>query len=194
MYSNLPITKITKKILMLLLLVVFSNKIYSQRCETTNDAFTGEQMSSFDYEGKTVYFELKNDNILLEIVFNYLGERNYEFKEGTEILMKLEDGTKMELHTVRASLPRVEQVTSSNGFYPSFGGGMTMSSSSNYTVYSFAFSLTKAELNNLAESKIDVIRIPDTNDGTYPDLEPKNRTKKKVKAVNKGAICLKENI
>ncbi|MBP0903638.1 hypothetical protein ACFSKN_03545 [Mariniflexile gromovii] len=194
MHSRLSITDITKKALMLLLFVAFSNKIYAQKCETNNDPFSGEQILSFDYERKTVYFEFKNDTILFEIVFNYLGERNYEFKEGTKILMKLEDGTKMELSTARVSLPRIEQVTSSNGFYPGFGGGMMMSSSSNYTAYSFAFTLTKTDLNKLAASQIEVIRIPDTTEGTYADLEAKSRTKKKVKAVNKGAICLKEHI
>jgi len=176
-----------------------SFKIYSQKCKNDKDPFTNEEITSFDYNRKTVYFEVKNEKILFDIVFNYWGERKYEFEKGTEISIKLENGSKFNLKTFKKSSPKIENVTSrsSSGFFqgfPGFGGGMTTSSSENFTAYSFVFTLTKAELKKLAESEIDIIRIPDTDEGKFIDLKAKGRTKKKIKAIKKGATCINENI
>ncbi|MCZ2846206.1 MAG: hypothetical protein O2U61_06920 [Candidatus Bathyarchaeota archaeon] len=183
-----------KNILPLLFFIVLSYNTYSQKCEIQKDPFTNEQIVSFDFRAKTVCFQLKNERVFFEIVFHYWGERDHEFKEGTEVLLKLENGNKMGLKTINTSRPKIEQITSSSGYFPGYGGGMTMSSSENFTAYSFTFSLTPTELNKLADSKIEVIRIPDTDEGKYVDLEAKKKTKKKLKAVNKGAICLSENL
>ena len=182
-----------KNILPLLFFILLSYNNYSQKCEIQKDPFTDEEIVSFNFNAKTVYFELKNEKIFLEMVFHYWGERDHEFNEGTEVLLKLEDGNKMDLKTINTSKPKIEQVKSST-FVPGFGGGMTTSHSENFTAYSFTFSLTQNELNNLAESRIEVIRIPDTDEGKYVDLKAKRKTKKKIKAVNKGAICLSENL
>lgn len=183
-----------RNILLLLFFTVLSNNIYSQKCKVQKDPFTNEEFVSFDYEAKTVYFELKDDKIYFEILFHYWGDRDYAFQEGTEVQLKLEDGTKMELKTIRNSQPKIERITSSTGYFPGFGGGMTSSSSENYTAYSFAFLLSPSDLNKLAESRIEIIRIPDTDEGKYVDLEAKNRTRKKIKAVQKGAGCLRESV
>lgn len=183
-----------KNILLLLSFIVLSNHIYSQKCEIQNDPFSNEEIVSFDYEEKTVYFELKNDKVYFEIRFHYWGERDYTFKEGTEVLLKLEDGNKMALQTIREAQPKIEKITSSTGYLMGFGGGMTTSRSENFTAYSYTFLLTPSELDKLAESRIEVVRIPDTDEGKYVDLEAKKRTKRKLKAVNKGAICLRESL
>lgn len=184
----------SKKIVVLFFLLILSSTIYSQKCKTKTDPFSEEKIISFDFRGKTVYFEIKKDKILLEIVFNYPGERTHKFKEETIFLVKLENGDKIKLISNRVSLPVIEEVTYSNGFYPSRGGGMTISSSANFTAYSFAFSLTKSELNKLAKSKIQIIRVPETDEKKYIDIEAKGRTKKKIKAIYKGANCIVEKI
>ena len=175
-------------------LIFLSIKSYSQKCKTEQDPFTNEKITSFDFHNKTVYFEIKNDTITFDITFNYWGEREHEFKENTEILLKLDNGSKIDLKTVKKSKPKIESVTSSSGFFPGFGGGMTTSSSENFTAYSFVFLLTEGELKKLADSEIDIIRIPDTDEGEFIDLKAKGRTKKKVKAIKKGAAYIGEKI
>ncbi len=186
---------IIKKIT-LILIILISIKTYSQKCKTDKDPFTNEKITSFDFYNKTVYFEIKNDSIKFDIKFNYWGERKYEFDEGAEILIKLENGSKINLKTIKQSKPIIESVTSSsNGpFYTGFGGGFGTTSSENFTAYSFTFLLTKTELKSLMESKIDIIRIPDTDEGEYVDLKAKGKTKKKIKAIKKGATCISESI
>jgi hypothetical protein len=183
----------TKKVI-LIFLILISVKTYSQKCKTDKDPFTNEEITFFDFNNKTVYFEIKNDTITFDIIFNYWGEREHEFNEGEEILIKLENGSKIDLKMTRKAKPKIESITSSSGFYPSFGGGMTTSSSENFTAYSFVFLLTKSELKMLAESEIEVIRIPDTDEEKYIDLNDKGRTKKKIKAIKKGATCIIENM
>ena len=175
-------------------LILLSIKTYSQKCNTDKDPFTNEEITSYNFYNKTVYFEIKNDTITFDIIFNYWGEREYEFKEGTEILIKLEDGNKIDLRTVKTAKPKIEIITSSiiNPFFTGFGGGV--SKSENFTAYSFTFLLNKTELKKLAESKIEIVRIPDTDEGEYVDLESKGRVKQKFKAIRKGANCITENI
>lgn len=185
----------TKKITLILLLLI-SIKTYSQKCKTDKDPFTNEKITSFDFYNKTVYFEIKNDSIRFDIKFNYWGERKHEFDKGTEVLIKLENGSKINLYTIKKSKPKIESVTSSsNGPFSSrFGLGFGTTSSENFTAYSFPFLLNKTELKSLSESKIEIIRIPDTDEGEHVDLKAKGKTKKKIKAIKKGATCISENI
>nr|WP_288933287.1 hypothetical protein [uncultured Allomuricauda sp.] len=174
----------------LIILILMSVKIYSQKCKTDKDPFTNEEITYFDYSYRTVYFEVKNDTILFDVVFNYWGEREHIFKEGTGLSIKLESGAKIDLNTIMESKPKIESSISTSGFYMGLGSGMTSTSSQNSTAYSFVFKLTEPELKKLAESKIEVIRIPDTDEEKYIDLEAKGRTRKKIKAIKKGATCL----
>ncbi|GAA3611970.1 hypothetical protein Q4Q39_04700 [Flavivirga amylovorans] len=180
----------------IILLILISIKTYSQKCKTDKDPFTNEKITSFDFYNKTVYFEIKNDTIRFDIKFNYWGEREHEFDEGAEILIKLENGSKINLKTIKKAKPKIESITSSsNGpFFPGFGGGFNTTSSENFTAYSFTFLLNKTELKSLTESKIDIIRIPDTDEGEHVDLKAKGRTRQKIKAIKKGATCINENI
>lgn len=180
----------------LILIILISIKTYSQKCKTDKDPFTDEKITSFDFYDKTVYFEIKNDSIRFNIKFNYWGEREHEFDKASEILIKLENGSKINLKTIKQSKPKIESITSSsNGpFFPGFGGGFNTTSSENFTAYSFTFLLNKTELKSLAESKIDIIRIPDTDEGEHIDLKAKGKTKRKIKAIKKGAVCISESI
>ncbi|WP_308993870.1 hypothetical protein QLS71_012255 [Mariniflexile litorale] len=178
-----------KKTLLFINLILISLNSFSQKCVDETDPFTNERKISFDYNYKTVYLQLIDEKIEFEITFSYRGERSNEFKENTELLFKLENGNILTLKTFRKSIPKIEQINySSNTF--GYGMGMSMSNSQNYSTYSFAFSLSKTELSQLAESKIDLIRIPDTDEGKFYDLESKGETKKKIKAINKGATCM----
>lgn len=156
----------------LILLILISLKTYAQKCKTDKDPFTSEKITSFDFYNKTVYFEIKNDTIRFDIKFNYWGEREHEFVKGTEILIKLENGSKVILKTIKKSKPKIESITSSSNspFFPGFGGGFNTTSSENFTAYNFTFILNKVELKSLTESKIDIIRIPDTDEGEHVDL------------------------
>ncbi|NVN17434.1 hypothetical protein GUA46_03695 [Muricauda sp. HICW] len=183
----------TRKI-SIIFIFFLSIKIYSQKCKTEQDPFTNEKITSFDFNDKTVYLEIKNDTITFDITFNYWGERDYEFEKKTEVSFKLENGSTIVLTTIKKSEPKIENVTSSNGFYQGFGGIMTTSSSKNFTAYSFVFLLTESELKKFADSKIELVRIPDTDEGEYVDLKAKGRTKKKIKAIIKGANCIIEQL
>ena len=180
----------------LVLIILISIKTYSQKCKTDKDPFSNEKVTSFDFYNKTVYYEIKNETVKFEIKFNYWGERKHEFNEGSEILIKLEDGSKLNLKTIKQSIPIIESVTSlSNGpFSAGFGGGFGTTSSENFTAYSFTFLLSKIELKKLMENKIDIIRIPDTDEGEYVDLKAQGKTKKKIKAIKKGATCINESM
>ena len=184
-----------KKIIPILLILISINA-YSQKCKTDKDPFTDEIITSFDFHNKIVYFEIKNDSITFTTTFFYRGERKHEFNEGSEILFKLEEGSKIGLKTIKKTKPKIENVTTSkvNPFLYGFGGGFNTGNSQNYTTYSFTFSLTKNELKKLAESKIEIIRIPDTDEGEHADLLPKGETKQKMKAIKRGASCIMESI
>jgi hypothetical protein len=184
------------KNLTIILLIFISIKAYSQKCKTDKDPFTNEVITSFDFDYKTIYFEIKNDTIRFDIKFNYWGERKHVFGEDSEILIKLEDNSTISLKTIKKAKPKIESITSSsNGpFFPGFGSGINRTSSEKFTAYSFTFLLNKTELNRLAESKIEIIRIPDTDEGEHVDLKAEGRTKKKIKAIKKGAICMIKKI
>ncbi len=176
-------------------LILTSINTYSQKCKTEKDPFTNEEITSFDYINKTVYFEIRNDTIRLDVKFQYWGEREHEFSEGAEILLKLKNDSKIKLKSINKAKPKIESITSSSYAPVLFGfGGGSATNSRNYTAYSFTFLLNKTELNRLAESKIDIIRIPDTDDDEHIDLEAKGVTKKKINAIRKGALCLSEKI
>jgi hypothetical protein len=107
----------TKKTIIILLILI-SIKTYSQKCKTDKDPFTNEKITSFDFYNKTVYFEIKNDTIRFDIKFNYCGEREHEFDKGAEILIKLENGSKINLKTIKKAKPIIENIaSSSNGTF-----------------------------------------------------------------------------
>lgn len=182
-----------RNILILFIFILSSNTIFSQKCVSEEDPFTKEQVLSFNFRTKTVYFEHKNNKTTLEIDFNYWGERSYQFDQGTKILIKLKDGNTIELKSLNKSDPKIENVVTSNGFFTGFGS-TTSFRSDKYTVYSFSFLLSSTELNKLAQSQVEIIRIPDTDKGKFVDLKAKGRTKKKTNAIYKGAICISERI
>ncbi|MFX0558644.1 hypothetical protein ACOCEA_17715 [Maribacter sp. CXY002] len=178
-----------RKTLIFITLILFSSNSFSQKCVDETDPFTNERKISFDYNFKTVYFQVIDKKIEFEITFSYRGERGTEFKEGTEILFKLENGNILNLKTTRKSISKIEQINyTSNTF--GYGMGMSMSNSQNYSTYSFAFTLLKTQLDQFSESKIVLIRVPDTDEGKFYDLEDKGETKKKIKAIKKGATCM----
>ncbi|PID67885.1 MAG: hypothetical protein CR968_04380 [Flavobacteriia bacterium] len=179
-----------KKILILFFLVAVQT--YAQRCKVEKDPFSNETITFFDYKAKTVYFKVKNDSITFNVKFNYWGEREYVFDKGTEIRIKFDNGADIALKMVKKAKPIIELVTSSNATIIGFYGGFNVVSSENFTAYTFTFLLNKDELKKLSESKIDVIRIPDTEEGEYVDLKAKGLTKKKMKAIKKGATCIRE--
>jgi len=186
----------TKNTVLFVLLFAVSCTLSAQKCKIKNDPFTDERVVSFDYGENQVQYELRNNEISLDIVFNYWGERDYEFQKGATVFLKLENGDKMKLVTVFNSQPKIEEITSTETNVLGFGGFNNTSApkTENFTAYVFSFTLTKAELNQLSESRIEVIRIPETQEGKYVDLEAKGRTKKKIKAVQKGAKCIFENL
>ncbi|WP_067037973.1 hypothetical protein [Allomuricauda sp. CP2A] len=184
-----------KPTLLFLLIFLTLFKVKAQKCTVEEDPFTNQETVSYNYDYQTVFFQKKGNSIFFEILFNYWGERSKEFDEKTEIQIKLENGTKLTLKTIRKSLPKIEEQNSSTNLYGGFGSGIVISNAKKYTVYSFAFILTGEELKKLAESKIEVIRIPDTEALEFVDISVKRkRSRKKLKAVHKGANCIYEHL
>jgi len=165
----------------------YSN-IYSQKCKVSNDPFSNERIVSFDFNNKVVYYEIKNEVVKFEIIFNYWGERNYIFEDNKDFLFKLKNGKTIVLKSTNESHPKVEQIsTTSQGPFPTIGG---FSSSESFTAYSFIFNLTKDEVIEFSNSDVTIIRIPETGSDEFSDLEAKGRTKRKTKAIKKGAKCI----
>ncbi|PQJ20997.1 hypothetical protein [Tenacibaculum sp. SG-28] len=180
-----------KNIFIYSIFLFFISSAFSQKCKTKVDPFTDERVDYFDFENKTVYFELRNKEVTFEIVFYYLGNRDFEFNEETDILLKLDNNEKLTLKSIRVSKPRQEQFSSTTSYQGFFRtGGYSMSSVDTYTAYSFKFLLSESDLIKLTNYKIKIIRLPDTEEGKYHDIEAKKGTKRKVKAINKGAKCI----
>lgn len=179
------------KIKFIIILLTFcALNSYSQKCKASNDPFTNEVIVSFDYNRKTVFYELKNDVIRFEVIFNYSGDRNYIFGKNLDFYFKLENGKSIVLKSVNESHPTVEQFNST--IYSPMQGGVV--SSKSFTAYSFTFNLTKKEVLDFSNSKITIIRVPETGGEGFIDIKAKGRTKNKTKAIKKGATCVLEHI
>lgn len=48
-----------KNIFTIIFIITFSTQAFSQKCENSIDPFTNEQVISFDFNQKSVYFEIK---------------------------------------------------------------------------------------------------------------------------------------
>lgn len=169
-----------KKIQIALFFTLLSSFVFSQKCEIKSDPFTKERIVSFDFKKRSIYYELKNDVIKLEFIFNYSGELNVAVPKGTELLFKLENGETVKLLTVSQSHPKTRLIAN-------------QASASVLTNYTYVFNVNKEELSKLAISKVILVRYPDTK-GDFLDFEIKVRGRKYATALYEGAQCIQSNL
>ena len=159
--------------LMSLLLV---NSLFSQKCETKKDAFTGDNIFSYDYRSKTIYYELKQGTIYFEMTFGYPGEYNVTVAKGSEISFKFENNEILKSTSIADSYPKTN-----------------ISGSTVYTNYTYRLELSQSDLLKLATSKVTLIRYPDAN-GSFVDWELKGLYKIYTKYLMEGAECIKGHL
>lgn len=154
---------------------------YSQKCKTEADPITGVKTSTFKNKSQTLKYIYKGgENIEFYTTFNYLGEQNSKFPVGSEVIIKLKDGTILNLHSVKEAMPQTKVVANQY-------------SASVYSLYTFAFSLDREQINLLSNSKVSFVRYP-AIDGGYTDIDIKGFGKIYAKKITKGAECMLENL
>ncbi|RXQ87176.1 hypothetical protein EO244_16675 [Ancylomarina salipaludis] len=163
-------------IISLIVLALSSISAYSQKCEISKDPFTNEQIVTFNFNKRTILYELKNDTVRFEMKFRYKGEKNVLMAKGASLLYKLENEKSIKLKSVNDSYPNSYVYANQVG-----------------TAYSLVFNVPREDLEEIANSIITVMRFPDTNGG-YVDLVSKGSGKRTFKIIKKGAQCMLDNL
>lgn len=146
---------------------------YGQKCESKPDPITGEKVISFINKHKTLRFENKGTELTdFYTTFNYIGEQNVIIEKGSEVTFKLKNGKVLELESIHDTPPKSLV----------YAGQIV-------STYTFAFQLTKQELETLASDKIEFMRYPSPNGGTL-DYDVKGLGKIFPAKITKGAECL----
>lgn len=167
--------------ILILLMSFLTMSGYSQKCKTEKDPITGVKTSTFMNKYQTLKYIYKGgEDIEFYTTFNYTGEQNSKFGIGSEVIIKLKDGSILNLHSVKDAMPQSK--VRANQY------GATV-----YTQYTFAFILDKEQINLLANSKVSFIRYP-AADGGYTDIDIKGFGKIYAKKITKGAECMLENL
>lgn len=163
------------------LFVFMHTTINAQKCEITSDPVTGEKICQFEDKRQTLKFKYTGgEEILFQVTFSFPGEQNSIIDKGTELIMKLENGTIIDLLTTEKSFPQTKVYASST--YASVS-----------TWYTFTFdNLSKKNVEDLAKNKIIFFRYPHPGGGTK-DADVK-RGKIYIKRIMKGANCILENM
>jgi len=167
------------KRLLLIFFVLFAiglSNIYAQKCKVENDPITNEEIISYNFKEKSIYFESKNDSLLFEIRCNYKGNIKVAIPEGSEIFFKLKDGEIIKLKTIEEAIPK------SHAYATQYSAGV-------YSTCQFKMRPTKEVLKKLSAAKLALIRYPNP-DGGHLDQEISFLS---AKVLMKGANCILSN-
>ena len=167
-----------KKIDLLLtaiLLLGFCN-LYSQKCKVEPDPFTKENVVSFNFMSKIIYFEMKGGVVHMEIKATYNGSLKVIVPQGSEVMLKLDNDQIIKLTTSADAVP-ITRATA------------TQYSASMNTDYSYVMEVSKEDIKKLAESKANLIRYPDTKGGST-DIKLSGFNGKLANEIKKGAECI----
>ena len=168
-------------LLIISLLLGSSTFCYSQKCNVSEDAFSGAKVVEFSNPRKDFEYELRGDSVRLTLRFRQGGELNTIMPAGTPFSLKLEDGSILKLATAFDTRPNT-QIVAGNG------------SAAALTWYRYVFLLSPAELDKLSASKATHMRHPNVDNGTQDwDLGSNGATKKYAKLLKAGAECMKEH-
>lgn len=164
--------------LITLCLLLSTSFIYGQKCEIKADPITGEQTIQFKNKYQTLRFENKGTELTdFYTTFSYRGEQNVTVLKGSEVVFKLKNGKIITLTSIADATPQTRLISETTIV-------------SNYT---YAFKITKEQINDLASDKIDFIRYPSMDGGTV-DLDVKGLGKIYASKITKGAQCMSENL
>jgi hypothetical protein len=170
-----------KKTLSLLILSLIYLSSYAQKCEVKADPITGVKSIQFINKQNTLRFENKETNLTdFYVTFSYTGEQNITMAKGSQVIFKLKNDKIITFESVKETVPQTRVSTSSSSVYVS-------------TFYTFAFQLTKDEINTLASDKIVLMRYPSI-DGGQLDYVVKGLGKVFASKITKGAACMSENL
>lgn len=149
---------------------------FSQKCEVQTDPFSNSVVISYKY-GKSIVLEAIEDKVTLKYYLKFVGEVNAGIPMGSDVSFKLENGDLVKLQTMEDVKP-VTQVLTAEGI------------AIIWTEYIVSFSLTEEHLKSFAESKMTHVRYPDLK-GDYITEESRKRWAKRL---NKGALCILDNL
>lgn len=159
------------------LLFLSTATLFAQKCEVKEDPISGERLLQFSNVYKTLRFENKGTELTdFYTTFSYGGEHNTRIDKGAEIFFKLKNGEILKLTSLKEASPKTQLV------------GQSI-----ITNYTFAFQLSKEEIQTLASDKITFVRYPSTDGGTL-DLDVKGLGKIYINKITKGAKCFAENL
>ena len=164
----------TKTVQLIVAFLMCATWGFSQKCKVTKDEFSGETVASFDFKDRMVYFECKGATVRLELTFDYSGELNVMVPLGSDLLFKLENGSKINKKTTVDASPKTKVVASA--FIQ--------------TDYTYIVELSKEEVEKMATAKVTMCRYPDTKGG-YLDIPIKGKWQG---ALFDGAVCMQGNI
>lgn len=169
-----------KKTIFIILIHLLSLKsLLSQECKNQVDPFTNESMSTFDYSPyniKYLHIEVKNDKRIMEFRAVENGAVAYTIPKGSEVLIKLENGDIVRLHTFSEASSTVG-ASGASGF------------TTTYSEYYLKMEITVEQLQKLASFKITDLRYPNLHGGNTDDKASDLR-KGFRKSFMKGAKCI----
>lgn len=169
----------TLSLLNLVVVLLFSMPSYSnaQKCEVKADPITGEKVIQFINKHKTLRYENKGTELTdMYMTFSYPREQNVSVSKGSNIIIKLKNDKIITLETITDANPQSRLV-----------GEQIV------TFYTYAFKLSKEQIDNLASDKISLIRYPSLDGGTL-DWQVKGLGKIYASKVTKGAECISESL
>lgn len=168
-----------------ILFLVLLTSLYSsaQKCVETADPITNEKSVEYKYQFEHSHvvfpyypfqYRLKNGKLTFEKEFSYDYLMKATAPAGTVVYFKLENGTIMELKTVKEAQPKVSTVWRV------------------VTSYEFVFELSKADVIALSESPLVLIRLPKIEQEGFIDWDKTNDIfKRNKKPIQQGADCIK---
>ncbi len=167
-----------KNIIILLICLLTAKLSISQKCENQKDPFTNEPVLTFDYSPydiKFLHFELRKDKRTLEFRAVESGALVYTIPEGSDILMKFENGDTIRLKTVGETLSKANNS----------GPQLQIV----YSEYYLKTEITVEQLQKMASSPIAVLRFPDLHGATI-DYKADDMRKAYRKSFTEGAKCM----
>lgn len=163
--------------ILLFAIILSSMTAFSQKGKVEEDPITGEKTCVFSNKYRTLRYEYKyGEEIDFYSTFNYLGEQNVLIPKGSELFIKLKDGSIIKLHSAVDAVPQTK-----------------VSQAGVRTDYTFLCKLSHDQVKTLAKSKIAFIRYPSTDGGTV-DFKVKGLGKIYGNKITKGAIFISENL
>jgi hypothetical protein len=165
-----------KNILFFITILCLSTNVLAQKCDVGTDPFTKAKSVRFNYQNRTITYELKDSVITFGYTFIIGGELKMIVQANSSISFLLENGKTLEKKSIRDCVPA-----------SAISGNMVITS------YPYEMQLTKEDIDLFAESRPVLVRLPD-GQGKEIDVKFTGFNKVLSKKIYEGARCIKENL